>query len=1062
MSLQSAEAIDFKTFGLGDAGRPFIIRSEDLNSSSVPLGIAATLRQAFSELSLSAALLQDGQPLAYLAELQNLDPYSKNAAELHRRFWCHGLAPVLLIITPKQMFILSGLVPPKESKPDERLVVTLDLATQMLEARLRMLGLASGELFRAHPSFFRTEDRVDERLLKNMRAARERLLDKSGNAKPLSLELVDRLLCRIVFACYLFDRDVLGPSYLRNAGLPNFKRLPDLFKNGNPTNSGTQLFSLFQRLKDDFNGDMFGGNLTTERNLIQSSHWQVLADWLTGTDVESGQLAFIDYDFRYIPIETISAVYEHFLNPIEKSNQGAYYTPRVLADIVLDQAVGTRSEDSLLGGRYLDPACGSGIFLVGMFLRLAEAWNRKQIDADCESRFVALRDILVNHLCGVDKSSTACRVAAFSLYLALLDQLNPPDLQILRSKGHRLPQLIHDPAEKSGGRTLWPCSFGKVNLDNIGQFDIIIGNPPWVSRKGAHISDSDTEADWPNSKLEIAAKQLAHRFIFSVPDYLTPNGSICFVMPWTILFHHNPKALRVQRDFLRRFSVQRIVNLSDLRFLLFGGPGSSSKSKTGKAKIKRAIHPALIIKYSGAPPKLNASIEYVVPKADWPSLFAGRIELQSSDIAEIRLTEVLSELETDNVPTIWKQYIWGTARDRKLIDLLHLLPRLGARTATLHDRLRGNSQEKPWTLGDGFKPETEGSPAFHDPWPPDTLYLPSKEIPSLILLPSDCKAAPTSRLHRRPDNIIFTPPHVLISEKLNTTFANFPVVFADAIRGLAGPEQDEDLLRFFTAYLNSDLAQYFLFHTSAYWGQERDKVENAELLRLPFPLPDNLPDPAKANQIILEVSKLMRLAENKATRNLLGRDLDTETLRQEIKEKIFDYFDLLETEKLLIDDWRNIIKLSATPRRTSRNGPPAHQPCTRIDRISYARRFCSTLNDWTAGGAHRIDPEQLMFSADAGIALLTVRRVSKSAPMPAELIEENASDVLVSLLDRLTALANASTISSMLRRKIFVFDREILTIIKPVARRNFTQTAALNDADEIFASVISARRRGAA
>ena len=78
---------------------------------------------------------------------------------------------------------------------------------------------------------------------------------------------------------------------------------------------------------------------------------------------------------------------------------------------------------SLLDQRYLDPACGSGIFLVGLFNRIAEEWKQANPEARNDRRARELRKILCSSLAGVDKNPTACRITAFSLYLAYLDQL---------------------------------------------------------------------------------------------------------------------------------------------------------------------------------------------------------------------------------------------------------------------------------------------------------------------------------------------------------------------------------------------------------------------------------------------------------------------------------------------------------------------------------------------------------------------------------------------------------------------------------------------------------------
>src|SRR5207253_5023261 len=98
--------------------------------------------------------------------------------------------------------------------------------------------------------------------------------------------------------------------------------------------------------------------------------------------------------------------------------------------MVLDVALEGMS--SLLDKRFLDPACGSGIFLVGLFNRLAEEWKRKNPGAKYDKMASGLLSILRRNLFGVDRSRTACHIAAFSLYLAMLDQLSPPAIRALQ------------------------------------------------------------------------------------------------------------------------------------------------------------------------------------------------------------------------------------------------------------------------------------------------------------------------------------------------------------------------------------------------------------------------------------------------------------------------------------------------------------------------------------------------------------------------------------------------------------------------------------------------------
>ncbi|MEB3017372.1 hypothetical protein VJJ50_10900, partial [Capnocytophaga ochracea] len=72
-----------------------------------------------------------------------------------------------------------------------------------------------------------------------------------------------------------------------------------------------------------------------------AAHMAILARFRSGREeiAQAGQQRFWGYDFRYIPIELISAVYDRFLGEREEERRakGAYYTPMFLADTVVSQ-----------------------------------------------------------------------------------------------------------------------------------------------------------------------------------------------------------------------------------------------------------------------------------------------------------------------------------------------------------------------------------------------------------------------------------------------------------------------------------------------------------------------------------------------------------------------------------------------------------------------------------------------------------------------------------------------------------------------------------------------------
>src|ERR1700741_1538610 len=128
-----------------------------------------------------------------------------------------------------------------------------------------------------------------------------------------------------------------------------------------------------------------------------------------------------------------------------------------------------------------------------MFNSIAGEWKATNPQARNDRRARELREVLCN-LHGVDINPTACRITAFSLYLAYLDQLAPRDIQELQKKGRALPNLISKPtstvsAHKRTNGNIKCVDFFKLGNDVPTQFFLVVGNPPWGS-----IAADDTPA----------------------------------------------------------------------------------------------------------------------------------------------------------------------------------------------------------------------------------------------------------------------------------------------------------------------------------------------------------------------------------------------------------------------------------------------------------------------------------------------------------------------------------------------------------------------------------------
>src|SRR5271157_2640590 len=193
-------------FGIEEAGpRAFFASKAELQAPNAAASQSHVLRRAFDQLKLDGILCAENIPLVYFKEVKRIEP--EEVIRLHKKFWNHGGAPILVLVTPDQVHIYSGLVPPS---PDQDTIGDIPAFVQKLDRASATIkeflpSVESGEFFHQYSRSFDPAHRVDRNLLDNLQATRnklaETLRDKSGEG------ILDALLCRLLFVCYLFDRD---------------------------------------------------------------------------------------------------------------------------------------------------------------------------------------------------------------------------------------------------------------------------------------------------------------------------------------------------------------------------------------------------------------------------------------------------------------------------------------------------------------------------------------------------------------------------------------------------------------------------------------------------------------------------------------------------------------------------------------------------------------------------------------------------------------------------------------------------------------------------------------
>ena len=419
------------------------------------------------QINATAVFELSGSPCIYFTQLDQSDPDPRKLANLHRLCWNHGLAPMLWVVTPTSVRLYNCYSAPTEDNPNSNLIKIFkhtEAGLKQLNEHASRLQLESGEFWKwQNAKQIDRKKRVDRVLVEDLQASEKKLREQG-----LDSQVAHALLMRSIFVAYLQDRGILDVQFFRSRF--SVDSFTDLLNDVSATRR------LFEWLRVTFNGDMFPVSSEGSQNSYETSHLKIIKSLVGGTtDVETGQeRLWRFYDFKVIPVELISSIYENFLYSEDSElaeQRSIYYTPVNLVDLVLDEVFKKLESKA----KVLDLACGSGLFLVESLRRLVV---KRCLSGEVPSRRL-VRDTLYNQIYGVDVEPQAVQIAAFSLYLTALelDQELEHDKQI--SDDLKFQPLI--------GRNLFAedafaedASFTQVEVFKERQFSAIVGNPPWT------------------------------------------------------------------------------------------------------------------------------------------------------------------------------------------------------------------------------------------------------------------------------------------------------------------------------------------------------------------------------------------------------------------------------------------------------------------------------------------------------------------------------------------------------------------------------------------------------
>ncbi|CAG0947139.1 Type IIS restriction enzyme Eco57I [Anaerolineae bacterium] len=324
-------------------------------------------------------------------------------------------------------------------------------------------------------------------LYKNLRAYNSLWSDKDID------DAVQRILDRLIFIRTAEDREVEGDKLMALVReLRDKNRLNDLIP---------ALTQRFRQLDAIYNSELFAPHLCESLTYEPT----VLVDIIE--ELYGSAASLIRTNFAFIDADVLGRAYEQYLGNVvagrgvqlnaptksKRKSQGIYYTPTFVVKYIVQQTLGRYLDEHgynpLRPLRVLDPACGSGSFLIEAFDVLDQFIARQMGQshgAHDMHDYARHKQILSTNIFGVDKDAQAVEVAQLNLLLkALSHREKLPKLENIRC-GDSLISGTRDELEKYFGANAkeknafnWEREFKSVVSE--GGFDVIVGNPPYVN-----------------------------------------------------------------------------------------------------------------------------------------------------------------------------------------------------------------------------------------------------------------------------------------------------------------------------------------------------------------------------------------------------------------------------------------------------------------------------------------------------------------------------------------------------------------------------------------------------
>lgn len=446
------------------------------------------------------------------------------------------------------------------------------------------------------------QEEIGKKFYKVYREARLELLrdiyqhnDSVRSDIEIGIEKAQKIIDRIVFACFAEDRGLLPDDTLQR-----------VIKAADNSTFGGSLWSTFKaffeaidvgstklEIPEGYNGGLFAPDAVLNALKVSDEPLRkvaLISSYNFEEDLSVNILGHI-FEQSVSDLEEIKSQVQESqnINSIQQSlrkKDGIFYTPDYIVRYIVDNSLGAylreeeerlkvefklkgdisdksyekrerqaygNYQDFLQNVKVVDPACGSGAFLVYVFDYLLEE-NKRVASILGNNLFSSedyIKSILQNNIYGVDLNDESVEITKLSLWLKSAQK--GKKLTTLDNNIKCGNSLIDDPEIAGSKAFSWQEQFS--DIFNNGGFDVVIGNPPY-----GVTFDSNEKKYLKNFDPLVSDYEAYIYFISLIKKLVKPDGVLSYIFPNTFL--STLYGIKYRKDFFEKFTVYELVNLS--------------------------------------------------------------------------------------------------------------------------------------------------------------------------------------------------------------------------------------------------------------------------------------------------------------------------------------------------------------------------------------------------------------------------------------------------------------------------------------------------------------------